>query len=76
MPIKTIYKLFSIEEDLTVITEAYLGATGLSIESEMIVVRRHQGDYNSEQEAIEDIKTYNINPEHGFEVIKTYIHIT
>ena len=43
----------------------------------MIVVRKHQGDYNSEKEAIEAIKTYNIfgSPEHGFEVIKTYIHI-
>tara|TARA_R100000655_G_scaffold109113_1_gene162716 strand:- start:241 stop:462 length:222 start_codon:yes stop_codon:yes gene_type:complete len=70
---KTTFKVFTLEER-HVITEAWLGSDGLNKAEEMIVFRQHQGDFDSELEAIEFVKNFkgNADAEHGFEIVKTF----
>tara|TARA_R110002096_G_scaffold428402_1_gene640036 strand:- start:683 stop:904 length:222 start_codon:yes stop_codon:yes gene_type:complete len=69
---KTIFKVFSLEEQ-NVITGVSLASNGISTEEEMIIFRQHQGDFDSELDAIDFVKNWNKSdaPEHGFEIIKT-----
>lgn len=74
---KTIFKLFALEET-HFITSVSLSSTGISTDDEMIVVRRHVADFDSELDAINFInidKHQPDNPEHGFEIVKT-LHFT
>ena len=71
---KTIFKLFALEET-NFITSVSLSSTGISTDDEMIVIRRHVADFDSEIDAINFINKYykkeHGNPEHGFEIVKT-----
>lgn len=70
---RSIFKVFTLEER-NVITEVWLGMNGINKNEEMIVFRQHQGDFNSELEAIEFIQQdcRFKNAEHGFEIVKTF----
>jgi len=72
---KTIFKLFALEET-HLITSVSLSSTGISTDDEMIVVRRHVSDFDSEIDAIDFINNNTKHiPEHGFEIVKT-LHFT
>lgn len=74
---KTIFKLFALEET-NFITSVSLSSTGISTDDEMIVIRRHVADFDSELDAINFLTTdkhEHGNPEHGFEIVKT-LHFT
>ena len=69
---KTIFKVFSLEEQ-EVVKDVGLASFGIIKEVEMIIFRQHQGDFDSELDAIDFVKNWNKSdaPEHGFEIIKT-----
>lgn len=70
---KTIFKLFTLSET-NFITSVSLSSSGISTDNEMIVVRTHVADFDSEIDAVNWIKESGKTPhqpEHGFEIIKT-----
>lgn len=68
---KTIWKVFGLSET-SFLTGAALGSDGITEYDEMIVVRHHQRDFETEFDAMQFIQDSEDQFEHGFEIIKTY----
>lgn len=69
---KTIFKVFGLEEQ-SILTDATLTSSGISTDSEMVTFRVHQGDFDTELDALKFIETQSTEFEHGFEIVKVFV---
>ena len=68
---KTTFKLFGLKE-IDFLKGVSLDSQGIREYSEMITVRFHQADFDSEFEALKFVAEQLPQFEHGFEIVKTY----
>lgn len=68
---KTTFKIFGLKEE-RIIRASWLTSNGIENETELVVTRHHQIDFENEFEAMEFISNTNCEFEHGFEIIKTF----
>tara|TARA_Y100001968_G_C19454194_1_gene771099 strand:+ start:7464 stop:7682 length:219 start_codon:yes stop_codon:yes gene_type:complete len=69
---KKIIKVFALTE-IEVIESVQLCSHGLSTETISATVRLHQGDFETELEALKFIDEFDGQEEHGFEIIHTFV---
>ena len=68
---KTTFKIFGLKEE-QIIRASWLTSNGIENETELVVTRHHQIDFENEFEAMEFISNTDCQFEHGFEIIKTF----
>jgi len=71
---KTTFKIFGLKEE-RIIRESFLTSTGIENETELVVTRHHQMDFDNEFDAMDFIAFIaknECNFEHGFEIVKTF----
>ena len=68
---KTIFKVFGLVEQ-SVVMGVWLSSDGVDTETKMITMRLHQGDFDSEFEAMKFVEQSSDDFEHGFEIVKTF----
>jgi hypothetical protein len=68
---KTTFKIFGLKEE-QIVRSSWLSSTGIENETELVVTRHHQIDFDNEFEAMEFISKTNCDFEHGFEIVKTF----
>lgn len=68
---KTTFKIFGLKEE-QIIRASWLTSNGIESETELVITRHHQIDFDNEFEAMAFISNTNCEFEHGFEIVKTF----
>ena len=68
---KTIFKVFGLEEK-NITTFSWLTINGIESEKESVTLRLHQGDFDTELDALKFVENGG-HFEHGFEIVKVFV---